>query len=98
MAIEKIALENIKDIVENDTIETCAHLDPTTAVAYEDSVKAAEHVAKVEDQLKKEAEVIATDAPEESKVKEDKMSLFYCNIKFSLNFHQYYIHNLHKYT
>ena len=73
MAIEKIALENIKDIVENDTIETCVHLDPTTAVAYEDSVKAAEHVAEVEDQLKKEAEVIATDAPEESKVKEDNI-------------------------
>lgn len=70
MAIEKIALENIKDIVENDKIETSVHLDPTTAVAYEDSVKAAEHVAEVEEQLQKEAEVIVTDAPKESKVKE----------------------------
>ena len=73
MAIEKIALENIKDIVENDTIETSVHLDPTTAVAYEDSVKAAEHVAEVEDQLQKEAESIVTDAPEAPKVKEDSM-------------------------
>ena len=73
MAIEKIALENIKDIVENDPIETSVHLDPTTAVAYEDSVKAAEHVAEVEDQLQKEAESIVTDALEAPKVKEDSM-------------------------
>lgn len=71
MAIEKIALEKIKDIVENDSIETSVHLDPTTAVAYEDSVKAAEHVSEVEKQLETAADKVITPDPETPKVKED---------------------------
>lgn len=55
MAIEKIALENIKDVVENDKVEVSVHLDPVTATAYEQSVAAAEHVEEVTKELEEKA-------------------------------------------
>lgn len=73
MAIEKIALDNVKKVVDNDTLETSVHLDPVTAVAYEDSVEAAEHVEEVNNELQERAKEIETEAPEEPKVKEDSI-------------------------
>lgn len=73
MAVEKIALDNIKKIVDNDKVETSVHLDPGTAVAYEDSVAAAEHVEEVKKELDKKADEIKIDAPEEPKVKADSI-------------------------
>lgn len=55
MAIEKIALDNVKKVVENDSIETSVHIDPTTAVAYEESVAAAERVEEITKELEDRA-------------------------------------------
>ena len=64
MAIEKIALDNVKKVVENDTIETSVHIDPTTAVAYSDSVAAAERVDEIMKELEDKA--IPQESPKET--------------------------------
>ena len=71
MAIEKIALDNVKKVIDNETLETSVHLDPGTAVAYEESVAAAEHVAEVESELEEKAEAVILDAPEAPEVRAD---------------------------
>ena len=43
MAIEKIALDNVKRVIENDTVDASVHLDPGAVIAYEESVAAAEN-------------------------------------------------------
>lgn len=73
MAIEKIALDNVKKVIENDAVETSVHIDPATAVAYEESVMAAEHVADVEEELNKQAEEITLNSPETPEVKQDSI-------------------------
>ena len=72
MAIEKLAVKNLKKAVEPKNIEMDAvtELDPATTVAYEDSVEAAQHLAEVEDALDKEAEAVITPSPEAPEVKE----------------------------
>ena len=73
MAIEKIALDNVKRVVENEPVEVAAHVDIGTAAAYEESIEAAEHVDEVNTELAKTAESVVTDSPETPKVKEDSI-------------------------
>lgn len=73
MAIEKIALDNVKRVVENEPLEVGAHVDLTMAAAYEESIAAAEHVDEVLTELNKTAESVAPDTPEVPKVKEDSI-------------------------
>ena len=71
MAIEKIALDNVKKVIDNDEILATTMIDPGTAVAYEESVAAAEHVAEVESELEEKAEAVMLDTPEAPEVKVD---------------------------
>lgn len=73
MAIEKIALDNVKKVVENDTIEVSTHIDPVTAAAYVDSVSAAETVENINTELDKKAKAIVTDSPNAPEVKTDSI-------------------------
>lgn len=73
MAIEKIALKNIENVVESENVEVSTHIDPTTATAYDESVKAAENLNSVTTELEKQAKEIITDDPEEPKVKGDNI-------------------------
>lgn len=71
MAIEKIALDNVKNVVDNDAVEVSVHLDPGTVVAYNDSIAAAEKVEEVNTDLEKKAESVITTASESPDVKAD---------------------------
>ena len=73
MAIEKIALDNVKEVIENEAADVVVTVDPATAVAYEDSVSAAEGVEEIETELEKKFEEVATEAPEAPAVKEDSI-------------------------
>ena len=71
MAIEKIALDNVKRVIENDAVDASTHLDPGTVIAYEESVAAAEHAEEVNTELEKKAEAVVTPDPEAPAVKQD---------------------------
>ena len=77
MAIEKLSTKNLKRAIEpehiaND-INTVVELDVGTAVAYEESVAAAEHVEEVDKELSEKAKDVVTEAPEAPAVKQDNI-------------------------
>ena len=51
MAIEKIALDNVQKVVDAETADVVTTIDPVTAVAYEESIAAAEKVEAVMNEL-----------------------------------------------
>ena len=69
MAIKKIALNNIDKLVHDNNMDTCVHIDPATAVAYSESVAAAEAVEEIENALEKTADSVIPEAPEAPEVK-----------------------------
>ena len=62
MAIKKIALNNIDKLVHDNNMDTCVHIDPATAVAYSESVAAAEAVEEIENALEKTADSVIPEA------------------------------------
>lgn len=65
-------IENIEVATRSDFIARTS-IDPVTAIAYDDSVAAAENANKVIDQLEDAAKSIITEDPETIPVKEDTM-------------------------
>ena len=71
MAIEKIALDNVKRVVDNETADVVVTMDPATAVAYEESKAAAERAEEVTKELEERLpaqilEVKSEDTPVEN--------------------------------
>lgn len=73
MAIEKIALDNVKKVVDNDSVDVDTHIDLGMAAAYEESITAAEHVSEIIDELEEKAAENSVPAPSAPEVKLDNM-------------------------
>lgn len=66
--IKSESIENLKRVIDNqEKISTTTAVDPVTADAYIHSEESGKHVAEVQDELKKKAEDVITEAPDTGK-------------------------------